>query len=49
MSSAVKNILRLAGLGLVIFGLVGNLPQGWSIALVAAGFLGILAGGAGGG
>ncbi|MFZ5633813.1 MAG: hypothetical protein ACOY40_13305 [Bacillota bacterium] len=48
MSGTVKNLLRLAGLGLILFGLVGNLPQGWSIAAVGAGLLALIAGGGGG-
>lgn len=48
LSGTVKTILRLAGLGLIIFGLAADLPSGWSIASVAAGFLGLIAGGGGG-
>lgn len=48
MSGTVKIVLRLAGIGLIIFGLAANLPSGWSIASVAAGFLGLIAGGGGG-
>ncbi|MCL6611033.1 MAG: hypothetical protein K6T66_05770 [Peptococcaceae bacterium] len=48
MSRNVKTFLRLAGLGLIIFGLAADLPQGWSMAAVAAGFLGLIAGGGGG-
>ena len=47
MSRSVKNFIRLAGLGLILVGLVGGLPQGWSIAAVAAGFIGLMAGGGG--
>ncbi|MCL6478966.1 MAG: hypothetical protein K6T65_11205 [Peptococcaceae bacterium] len=48
MSSTVRTLLRLAGFGLILFGLVGNLPQGWSIASVGAGVLALFAGGGGG-
>lgn len=49
MSRSVKNVLRLVGLALIMVGLVGSLPQGWSIASVAAGIVGLIAGGGGGG
>ncbi len=48
MNRTVKTLIRLAGLGLIIFGLVADLPRGWALASVAAGFLGLLAGGGGG-
>lgn len=48
MNRNLKNFIRLGGLALIVFGLVGNLPQGWSIALVAVGFVGLIAGGGGG-
>ncbi len=48
MSRTVKNLLRLAGLGLIIFGLLAGLPQEWTIASVVAGFLALIAGGGGG-
>ncbi|MHB8158743.1 MAG: hypothetical protein ACYDEQ_15385 [Desulfocucumaceae bacterium] len=48
MSANLKIVLRLAGIGLVILGLVADLPQGWAIASTGAGFVGIIAGGGGG-
>jgi hypothetical protein len=48
MNAGLKSVLRLAGIGLVIFGLVGNLPQGWAVAAVAVGLLGVFFGGGGG-
>lgn len=48
MSRTVKTIVRIAGLGLILFGLTADLPSGWSIAAVGAGFLGLIAGGGGG-
>lgn len=48
LSRNVKTLIRLAGIGLIIFGLVGNLPQGWAVASVAAGVFGLIAGGGGG-
>lgn len=46
LSGTARTVLRLAGLGLILFGIAGQLPQGWAIGSVAAG-LGIffLAGG----
>jgi hypothetical protein len=48
MNRNLKTFFRLGGLALILFGLLGNLPQGWSIALVAMGFVGLIAGGGGG-
>lgn len=48
MKSTWKTVLRLAGIGLVIFGLVGSLPHGWAIASVTVGLIGVFAGGGGG-
>lgn len=48
MSRTVKTVIRIAGLGLIIFGLVGNLPTAWSMAAMGAGFIGLIAGGGGG-
>lgn len=48
MSRAVKTLLKLGGLGLIIFGLASDLSTGWSLALVGAGFVGVIAGGGGG-
>ncbi|MFZ5641978.1 MAG: hypothetical protein ACOY46_00135 [Bacillota bacterium] len=48
MSPTLKNILRLAGFGLILFGIAADIPPMWSIVSVGAGFAGILAGGGGG-
>ena len=48
MSNNVKIVLRLAGLGLIVFGMLGNLPQGWALAMAGVGFLGLIVGGGGG-
>ena len=47
MNATLKTIIRLAGIGLVIFGLVGSLPAGWAMAAVGLGLAGVIAGGGG--
>ncbi|MFZ5597602.1 MAG: hypothetical protein ACOY31_11390 [Bacillota bacterium] len=49
MNNKLRNIFRVAGFGLIIFGLVGNLPQGWAMASVGIGFVSLIALGGGGG
>lgn len=48
MNATLKTIIRLAGIGLVVFGLVGSLPSGWAMAAVGLGLAGVIAGGGGG-
>lgn len=48
MSATLKTVLRLAGIGLVLFGILGSLPSGWAIAAVGLGLVGVIAGGGGG-
>jgi len=40
-----KNLLRLAGIGLIAFGLLSDYSSGWKIGLVAAGFVTMFIGG----
>lgn len=48
MNAKLKTVIRLAGIGLVLFGLVGSLPSGWAMAAVGLGLVGVIAGGGGG-
>ncbi|GBF32245.1 hypothetical protein DCCM_0436 [Desulfocucumis palustris] len=41
----LKNVLRLAGIGLIAFGLLSDYDSGWRIGLVAAGFAAVFLGG----
>lgn len=47
MNRTFKIIIRLAGLGLIIFAVVSDLSTGWVLALMGVGFAGIIAGGGG--
>ncbi len=40
-----KNVMRIAGLGLIVFGLLSDYDSGWRIGLVAAGFAAMFLGG----
>ena len=48
MNTTLKTVLRLAGIGLVLLGLLGSLPSGWAMAAVGLGLVGVIAGGGGG-
>ncbi|MFZ5649500.1 MAG: hypothetical protein ACOY4I_01430 [Bacillota bacterium] len=48
MNRTVKTIIRLAGLGLILFAVASDLSTGWALALMGAGFAGVIAGGGGG-
>lgn len=48
MSATLKTVLRLAGIGLVLLGLLGSLSSGWAMAAVGLGLVGVIAGGGGG-
>ena len=47
MNATLKTVLRLAGIGLVLFGLLGSLPSGWAMAAVGLGLVGVIGGGGG--
>ncbi|MFZ5648245.1 MAG: hypothetical protein ACOY30_11585 [Bacillota bacterium] len=48
MNRTLKTVLRLAGLGLIIFAIASDIPTGWAMALLGVGFAGVIAGGGGG-
>lgn len=47
MNRNLRLFFRLAGLGLIAGGVMGGLPAGWAIGLVAAGMVIFLLGGGG--
>jgi len=49
LSKNIKILLKLAGFGLIIFGVTANLPAGWAMLSVGAGLAGLIASGGGGG
>jgi len=49
LSTNMKKMLKLAGLGLIVFGVAANLPTGWAILSVGAGIAGLIVSGGGGG
>lgn len=49
MNKNIKILLKLAGFGLIVFGVAANLPTGWAMLSVGAGIAGLIASGGGGG